>query len=218
MKVLSNKRLTITSRKLYNKNMKKQELNKKLEDIYRYTVEYISENGFPPSVREICAKFNIKSTATAYSYIEKLKEKGLLVKSPLKKRAIKISQFALQNEIPLIGEVRAGFPIFAVENLDGYYPLPPDFGSKEDFFALRVKGNSMIKVGIYDKDVIIVKKQNYAENDEIIVALIEDSATVKRFFLKNNTIVLHPENDEMEDMCFENVNILGIVKGLYRKF
>ena len=200
--------------------MKKKELSDKLNSVYKFTSDYINDNGFPPSVREICSKLNIKSTATAYSYIEKLRKKGLIDKSPMKKRALKLSRPVLSNQgqIPLIGTVRAGTPIFAVENLDGYYPLPPDFiGFKDDFFALRVSGDSMINAGIYDKDVIIVKKQNYAENGEIVVALVDDSATVKRFYLEKDKIVLHPENDEMEDLIFDDAKILGIVKGLYRK-
>lgn len=200
--------------------MKKNELSEKLDSVYKFTSDYINDNGFPPSVREICSKLNIKSTATAYSYIEKLRKKGLLDKSPMKKRALKLSQTILSNQgqIPLVGTVRAGTPIFAVENLDGYYPLPPDFiGSKDDFFALRVSGDSMINAGIYDKDVIIIKKQNYAENGEIVVALVDDSATVKRFYLGKNKVILHPENDEMEDLIFDDAKILGIVKGLYRK-
>lgn len=200
--------------------MKKKELSDKLNSVYKFTSDYINDNGFPPSVREICSKLNIKSTATAYSYIEKLRKKGLIDKSPMKKRALKLSRPVLSNQgqIPLIGTVRAGTPIFAVENLDGYYPLPPDFiGFKDDFFALRVSGDSMINAGIYNKDVIIVKKQNYAENGEIVVALVDDSATVKRFYLEKDKIILHPENDEMEDLIFDDAKILGIVKGLYRK-
>lgn len=200
--------------------MKKKELSDKLNSVYKFTSDYINDNGFPPSVREICSKLNIKSTATAYSYIEKLRKKGLIDKSPMKKRALKLSRPVLSNQgqIPLIGTVRAGTPIFAVENLDGYYPLPPDFiGFKDDFFALRVSGDSMINAGIYDKDVIIVKKQNYAENGEIVVAMVDDSATVKRFYLEKDKIILHPENDEMEDLIFDDAKILGIVKGLYRK-
>lgn len=200
--------------------MKKKELSDKLNSVYKFTSDYINDNGFPPSVREICSKLNIKSTATAYSYIEKLRKKGLIDKSPMKKRALKLSRPVLSNQgqIPLIGTVRAGTPIFAVENLDGYYPLPPDLiGFKDDFFALRVSGDSMINAGIYDKDVIIVKKQNYAENGEIVVALVDDSATVKRFYLEKDKIILHPENDEMEDLIFDDAKILGIVKGLYRK-
>lgn len=201
--------------------MKKEEINKKTQEVYEFTVEYVKNNGFPPSVREICAKLNIKSTATAYSYIERLKSKGLIDKYPQKKRAIKLSQTATDFNainVPLIGVIRAGEPIYAVENLEGYYPLPPDFNINGECFALRVKGDSMINAGIFDKDVIIVKKQNSAENGEIVVALTEDGATVKRLFIEKSRVVLHPENDAMEDLIYDEVQILGTVKGLYRKF
>ncbi len=199
--------------------MKKEELELKLNEVYDFTVDFIAQNGFPPSVREICATLNIKSTATAYSYLNKLKNKGLLDKSPLKKRAIILPYKNLQfKNIPVIGMVRAGSPIFAVENLDGYCPLPPEFSNSNVDYALRVDGDSMINAGIYDKDLIIVKKQEYAQNGEIVVALIDDSATVKRFYKNNDKIILHPENDAMSDMIFDKVEILGVVKGLIRRF
>jgi repressor LexA len=190
----------------------------KMNQIYNFTVEFINDNGFPPSVREICAKLNIKSTATAYSYLERLKSKGLIEKSALKKRAISLPQKNNFKTIPLIGTISAGTPIFAVENLEGYYPLPEEFNASGSDFALKVKGESMINAGIYDNDIIIVKHQSVAENGEIVVALVDDSATVKRFFKKDGKIILHPENDYMEDMIFDQVSILGIVKGLMRKF
>lgn len=192
-------------------------IDEKLEKVYKFTVSYFEENGYAPSVREICAKLNIKSTATAYSYIEKLSAKGLINKSPLKKRAITVSNNKTSfKKIPLIGTVTAGLPIFAVENLEGYYPLPPEFDG-EDFFALKIQGESMINAGINDKDIIIVKKQNSASNGEIVVALIDDSATIKRFYKRNGKVVLHPENDYMDDLIYDEVYILGIVKGLFRK-
>ena len=199
-------------------------MNEKTDRVYKFIVEYIDKNGFPPSIREICTKLGIKSTATAYDYISKLKERGLLDKSPMKKRAItplnkpnsvKKDKF---TSIPIVGTITAGYPIFAVENLDGYCPLPDEFHGAENDFALRVSGESMINAGIYDKDLIIVQKCETADNGNIVVALIDDSATVKRFFKKNGKIILHPENDAMEDMIFEDVQILGIVKGLIRKF
>lgn len=190
----------------------------KMNQIYNFTVEFINDNGFPPSVREICSKLNIKSTATAYSYLERLKNKGLIEKSALKKRAISLPQKNNFKTIPLIGTISAGTPIFAVENLEGYYPLPEEFNTTGSDFALKVKGESMINAGIFDNDIIIVKQQSIAENGEIVVALIDDSATVKRFFKKDGKFVLHPENDYMEDMIFDQVSILGVVKGLMRKF
>lgn len=196
-----------------------KKINEKTDKVYKFIVDYIDINGYPPSIREICAKLGIKSTATAYDYIARLKERGLLEKSPLKKRALSpATKKANFTSIPLVGTITAGAPIFAVENLEGYCPLPEDFNGTEDDFALRVSGESMINAGIYDKDIIIVKKCNTADNGSIVVALIDDSATVKRFYKKDGKIVLHPENDAMEDMIFDNVQILGIVKGLIRKF
>ena len=196
----------------------KYDLNDKLLLVYDFTVDYVEDNGFPPSVREICAKCGIKSTATAYSYLEKLKDKGLLIKSPQKKRALTLPSSKKDvKSVPLIGTITAGTPIFAVENLEGYLPLPKDF-VPEDCFALKVKGDSMCEAGIFNNDVIIVKKSETAENGEKVVALIEDSATVKTFYKKDGKIVLHPENSNMKDMVFNDVTILGIVKGLLRKF
>ena len=199
--------------------MNASKVNEKIQSVYEFVSNYVENNGFPPSVREICASLNIKSTASVYSYIEILREKGYLEKSPLKKRAIMLTQKKNTfKNVPIVGEIRAGKPIFAVENLDGYCPLPPDFNEDDDYFALKVSGESMINAGIYDKDVIIVKKQEVALNGDIVVALIEDTATVKRFFKTDNKFILHPENDEMEDQIYDNISILGIVKGLIRKF
>ncbi len=196
-----------------------KKINEKTDKVYRFVIDYIDANGYPPSIREICAKLNIKSTATAYSYLNKLKQRGLLEKSPMKKRAITpATKKAAFTSIPLVGTITAGMPIFAVENLEGYCPLPEDFNGAEDDFALRVSGESMINAGIYDRDIIIVRKCDTADNGNIVVALIDDCATVKRFYKKDGKIVLHPENDTMTDMIFDNVQILGIVKGLIRKF
>ena len=197
----------------------KNKIEEKLQTVYNFTIDYIDNNGFPPSVREICAKCGIKSTASAYVYLEKLKDRGLLIKSPLKKRTIQVATSKKVNcvNIPMLGTITAGAPILAVENLDGYIPLPSDYGDS-DCFALKVKGDSMIEAGIYESDLIIVKQSSSADNGDIIVALIDDSATVKRFFKKNNKIILHPENSTMQDMVFDDVQIIGKVKGLLRKF
>ncbi len=207
----------LSSFKWYNGSMKN--IDHKLDIVYNFTVNFIDKNGFPPSIREICEKCNIKSTASAYFYIEKLKERGRLVQSPLKKRTLSVP--SLKNDTkntPLIGVITAGTPIFAVENLEGYVPLSPDFNGVSADFALRVDGESMIDAGIYDKDIIIVQKQDTAENGEIVVALIDDCATVKRFYKRDGKYILHPENSTMTDMVFDNLCILGIVKGLIRKF
>lgn len=199
--------------------MKKQEIEQKLNEVYEFIVEFIDDNNFPPSVRDICSTLNIKSTATAYSYLNRLKEKGLLNYSPQKKRSLTVCNSPKQNfkSVPLVGVIRAGSPIFAVENLEGYYPLPDEFLSGGNEFALKVQGDSMINAGIFEGDVIIVNQQSVANNGEIVVALIDDSATVKRFYKKNGKIILHPENDNLTDIEYDQVTILGVVKGLFRK-
>ncbi len=199
--------------------MKRFEIEEKLTVIYDFVKEYSDSNGFPPSIREICDVTGIKSTATVYDYLNRLKSKGLIEQSPQKKRAIVLSK-GRQNykSIPLVGYIKAGSPNFAYENLEGYYPLPPDFQGGDCDFALRVDGESMINAGIYDKDIIIVRQQQTANNGEIVVALIEDNATVKTFYRRDDKVILHPENDSMQDMIFDDVQILGVVKGLYRKF
>lgn len=194
-----------------------KKIDERIDKVYKFTAEFIENNGFPPSVREICAECNIKSTATAFSYLERLKERGLIHKTPDKKRSLtlKTGNFNYKS-VPIIGTIRAGTPIFAVENLDGYCPIPADMNCGENSFALKVIGNSMINAGIKENDTIIVRGQETAENGEIVVALVEDSATVKRFYKRGGKVILHPENDEMEDMIFEDVKILGVVKGLMR--
>lgn len=194
-------------------------IDEKLNKLYEYLKNYINDNGFPPSIRDICRDMNIKSTATAHYHLAKLQKNGLLNKVDDKKRAISLPSCNINSiNVPLIGTVTAGTPIFATENFEGYYPLPGDFSSSSDLFMLKVQGDSMINVGIYNGDKIVVKKQENADNGDIVVALIDDSATVKRFFKKDNKIILHPENDAMQDIVLKDVKILGLVIGLVRKF
>ena len=192
----------------------------KLNELYSYICNYAESNGFPPTVRDICRDLGIKSTATAQYYVNKLIGQGLLNKPSDKKRAISVVKkiSATSTAIPLLGTVTAGVPIFAVENFDGYYPVSEEFGDGGDLFMLRVKGDSMQNAGILNGDKIIVKKQETAENGEIVVALIDDSATVKRFFKKNGKIILHPENEAYSDIILDDVIVLGTVQGLTRKF
>lgn len=189
----------------------------KMQAVLNFINEYNAEYGYPPTVREICAKLNIKSTASAYYYIEKLTSEGKLSKSPNKNRAVSFKKSSSVN-IPLLGVVTAGQPIFAYENYEDYYSFPAGSFRGDDLFMLRVQGTSMIDAGICDGDKVIVRKQQSAENGEIVVALLEDSATVKRFFKKENCIVLHPENETMEDIIVEDAKILGKVVGLVRSF
>ncbi|MBR6737556.1 MAG: transcriptional repressor LexA [Clostridia bacterium] len=193
-------------------------IEQKLNELYAYVQEFLSENGYAPTVRDICRDLNIKSTATAHYYLNKLSDKGLINKDNDKKRAISVKKRADFIEVPLVGTVTAGTPILAVENLEDYYPLPKEFKSEETLFMLKVKGESMINAGILNGDKIVVRKTETAENGDIVVALIDDDATVKRFYKKDNKIILHPENDNMEDIVLDNAIILGVVEGLTRKF
>ncbi len=191
----------------------------KLTRLMDYIRKFSEENGYTPSVREIGKECGIKSTATVHSYLEKLKERGLLNKVDNKKRSMTIGRSAGVS-IPLIGTVTAGQPIFAYENYEDYYTFPADEFRGEDLFMLRVEGTSMIDAGIMNGDKIIVRRQQTAENGEIVVALVEDSATVKRFYRRNGQIVLHPENESLSDMIFEDgqVSVLGKVVGLMRNY
>ena len=192
-------------------------IEEKLKSVYAYVENYISENGYAPTVRDICRDLKVKSTATAHSYLNRLSERGLIKKAEDKKRALSVNQ-QISRGVPLIGTVTAGMPIFATENYEDYYTLPKEFNANEDTFILRVKGDSMINAGILHGDKIVVKKQETAENGEIAVVLIDDSATVKRFYKKDNKIFLHPENDAYSDIIVDDAIILGVVEGLIRKF
>ena len=196
----------------------------KLMDVLDYIRRYNDENGFPPSVRDICAALNIKSTATAYDYINRLREQGYLEKAAKKNRSVVVRGSAAVR-VPLLGVVNAGQPILAVENNEGYYTLPEAEFKGVNLFLLRVHGESMIEAGIFDGDKIIVKRQQTAENGDIVVAMFDDGtmdgATVKRFFRREGKIILHPENSSMEDIIPENqssIQILGKVIGLMRSF
>lgn len=189
----------------------------KMQAVFDFINEYNAEYGYAPTVREICAKLNIKSTASAYYYLEKLSDEGMLSKSPNKNRAVSFKKNASVN-VPLIGTVTAGQPIFAYENYEDYYSFPAESFKGAELFMLSVQGESMIDAGIYNGDKIIVRKQQTAENGDIVVALIDDSATVKRFFKRDGNFILHPENETMSDIVVKDVVILGKVVGLVRKF
>ena len=191
----------------------------KLIRVMDYIRKFSEENGYTPSVREIGKECGIKSTATVHSYLEKLQTRGYLNKATNKKRSVTIGKSSGVS-IPLIGTVTAGQPIFAYEHYEDYYTFPMGEFKGEDLFMLRVEGTSMIDAGIFNGDKIIVRRQETAENGEIVVAMVEDSATVKRFYRRNGQIVLHPENESLSDMIFENgeVSILGKVIGLMRNY
>lgn len=196
--------------------------DKRLEEIYDYIKNFIDDNNFPPSVREIGEKFSIKSTSTVHYYLEKLRDKGLITQDANKKRAFSLRQTRSQsNYVPLVGNVSAGKGILAVENIEGEFPLPQDIFMGKDLFMLRVEGDSMIDAGISDGDFVIVHMQNDADINEIVVVFWQEKATVKRLHATTPNLVLHPENSEMSDIIIspdDNPVILGKVVGCIKKF
>ena len=197
-------------------------ITKKQTEILEYIKSQILNKGYPPSVRDICTAVNLKSTSTVHAHLETLEKNGYIRRDPTKPRAIEIidDNFNLTRRevvnVPLIGQVAAGQPLLAVENITGYFPIPAEFIPKEEVFMLNVKGESMVNAGIYDGDQIIVKQQSTASNGEIVVALVDDSATVKRFYKENGHIRLQPENDFMEPIIVDSCEIIGKVIGLIR--
>ena len=202
--------------------MAQGKISAKQQEILEYIKETILKTGYPPSVREICEAVSLKSTSSVHSHLETLEKNGYIRRDPTKPRTIEIvdDSFNLTRRevvnVPLIGSVAAGQPILAEENIENYFPIPVEFLPNESIFMLRVKGESMINAGIFDGDQVLVKQQNTARNGEIVVALLEDSATVKRFYKENGYYRLQPENDAMEPILTDHVEILGTVIGLIR--
>ena len=192
------------------------DLNPKALQILEYIRDRL-EDGLPPSVREICAALEIKSTSTAHKYLGELQERGLIEKGSRLNRAITLSDDR-SIRVPLVGTVTAGQPILAVEEIEGYIPYRSRSLHSRDLFALRVRGDSMINVGILDGDIIIIRQTPTAENGDIVVALIEDEATVKRFYKEKGHYRLQPENDTMEPIIVDSVSILGRVVSLIREY
>ncbi|MBC6342407.1 transcriptional repressor LexA [Lactobacillus kimbladii] len=198
--------------------------NTKQLQILRYIYETVEDRGFPPTVREICHAVDLSSTSTVHGHLSRLENKGLLIKDATKPRALEITDegkkaIGIQpKKIPVVGDVTAGQPILAVEDIEDYFPLPPDLANDAgDLFMLRVHGESMINAGILNGDNVIVRKQSSAINGEIVVAMTdENEATVKRFYKEKGHYRLQPENDTMAPIILSNVHILGKVVGLYR--
>ena len=191
------------------------QLSKKEKEILEYIIDR-AESGVPPSVREICAALGYKSTSTAHKYLTLLEEKGYLEKQSGKNRSIKLRGEGFV-QVPLLGTVAAGQPILAMEQIEDYIPIKTNYSSK-DLFALRVQGDSMINVGIYEGDTVILRQTPYAENGQIVAALIEEEATLKTFYRENGHFRLQPENDAMEPFIFDEVTILGVLVALYRRY
>ena len=192
------------------------DMNPKALQILNYIRDRI-DDGLPPSVREICAALDIKSTSTAHKYLGELQEHGLIEKSSHLNRAITLPDDR-SIRVPLVGTVTAGQPILAVEEIEGYIPFRSRSLHSKDLFALRVRGESMIDAGILDGDIVIIRRTPVAENGDIVVALIEDEATVKRFYKEKGHFRLQPENDEMEPIIVDSVSILGRVISLMREY
>ena len=192
------------------------DMNPKALQILNYIRDRI-DDGLPPSVREICAALDIKSTSTAHKYLGELQERGLIEKSSHLNRAITLPDDR-SIRVPLVGTVTAGQPILAVEEIEGYIPFRSRSLHSKDLFALRVRGESMIDAGILDGDIVIIRRTPAAENGDIVVALVEDEATVKRFYKEAGHYRLQPENDAMEPIYTDHVTILGQVVALIREF
>lgn len=186
------------------------------QKIYEYLVKSI-QNGLPPTVREICSAVGIKSTSTVHYHLKILEQEGYITRDGRLNRSIRInSQSACM--VPLIGKVTAGMPILAVEEIEGYIPMPSSLGRDSKLFALRVMGESMIKAGIMDGDIVVAKQTDYAENGQIVVARLGDEATVKRFYKENGKYRLQPENDFLEPIIIDTCEILGKVVSCIRYY
>lgn len=202
--------------------MKEGKISAKQQEILEYIKETILKKGYPPSVREICEAVHLKSTSSVHSHLETLEENGYIRRDPTKPRTIEIldDNFNLTRRemvnVPVLGAVAAGQPILAQENIENYFPIPAELLPNQQTFMLRVKGDSMINAGIFNGDQIIVAQQETADNGDIVVALLDDSATVKRFFKEDGRFRLQPENDAMDPIFTDSVQILGKVIGLMR--
>lgn len=205
-----------------------EELTRRQKEILSYIQEEIQKKGYPPSVREIGEAVGLKSPASVHSHLKNLEKLDYIRRDPSKPRAIEVlydtnGVETVKKEmiqIPLVGTVTAGEPILAEENIEDFFPVPVEYlsSSAKDLFMLEVQGESMIEAGIHDSDLVIAQKQNYANNHDIVIALTEEGATVKRFFKEKDHIRLQPENTTMEAIIIPDVYILGKVIGLYRKF
>lgn len=209
----------------------------KQQEILDYVNKCVYENGYPPSVREICAAVGFKSTSTVHAYLQKLNDSGILQKDPTKPRALKIihkpdkvkkSDVNAQKdvyytnremvEVPIVGRVAAGQPILAVENITDTFPLPVDFVQNSTAFMLRIQGDSMIEAGILDRDFVLVRQQSTANNGDIVVALLGDEATCKTFYKEKDYIRLQPENSRLDPIIVrDDVSIIGKVIGVFRR-
>ena len=202
--------------------MKNSSNNRQLQ-IYEFIKSQIKEKGYPPSVREICAAVGLKSTSTVHNHLAKLEKRGLIKRDGIKSRTIEIiEKSAPQKEmidVPIIGNIAAGIPILATENIEDFFPIPMDYiKNDKKLFILKVKGESMVDAGILDGDFSILEQTNFAENGDIVAALIGNEATLKRFFKGKDSIRLQPENKNMSPIIVTDCKIIGKLVGIYRKY
>lgn len=199
-------------------------ITEKQKKILEYIKQEILNKGYPPSVREICEAVHLKSTSSVHSHLERLEKNGYIRRDPTKPRAIEIIDdlfYPMRREmvnVPIVGNVAAGLPVLAKENIENYFPIPTEYLPNQNVFMLHVKGDSMINAGILDGDDILVKQQPTASNGQMVVALLEDSATVKTFYKEAGHYRLQPENDSMDPIIVNDVAILGVVIGVIRIF
>ena len=197
-------------------------ISSKQQEILEYIKQEILNKGYPPAVREICEAVHLKSTSSVHSHLETLEKNGYIRRDPTKPRAIEIidDNFNLTRRevvnVPILGQVAAGQPLLAVENIENYFPIPTEFMPNAETFMLKVKGDSMINAGIFNGDKTLVQKQSDAQNGDIVVALVDDSATVKTFYKENGHYRLQPENDTMDPIIVNECSILGKVFGIMR--
>ena len=199
-------------------------ITEKQQEILDYIKQEILNKGYPPTVRELCDAVHLKSTSSIHSHLETLEKNGYIRRDPSKPRTIEIvdENFNLTRRevvnVPIVGEIAAGKPILAVNNIDNYFPVPAEYMPNQQTFMLKVKGDSMINAGIFNGDTLIVKQQDTARNGEIVAALVDDSATVKTFYKEDGHVRLQPENDNMDPIIVPDCQILGVVFGVFRFF
>ncbi len=202
--------------------MSSQGLSSKQQEILEYIKQEILKKGYPPAVRDICEAVDLKSTSSVHSHLSTLEKKGYIRRDPAKPRAIEVCDDSFNNvrtdtvSIPVVGQVAAGQPILAEQNIENYFPIPMEYVPHGEAFILKVKGDSMINIGIFSGDQVLVENTQDVRNGDIVVALIEDSATVKTFYKENGHIRLQPENDTMDPIIVDDCMILGKVFGVYR--
>jgi len=199
-----------------------ENLSAKQQEILTYLKEYILKKSYPPSVREICEAVGLHSTSSVHAHLNTLEDKGYIRRDPSKSRTIEITDEEFNptrreiTQVPVIGNVAAGTPLYAEQNITDYFPIPTEYLPNNETFMLKVHGDSMVNYGIFDGDTVIVERTTSAKNGEVVVALVEDGATVKRFFKEDGYYRLQPENDYMEPIIVKDVLILGKVIGLIR--